>query len=154
MAGFQSLGWGNARQSRATLDETVRDPMRYTLGEAAKATGKSKTTVQRAIAKGKISAEKLGNGYSIDPSELHRVFPMQRNDTVSRNTKVDPLRPDETPDSVSVLRVRIEALETLLSREQEVTSDLREDRDKWRQQATALLEDHRPKGFFKRLLGG
>jgi excisionase family DNA binding protein len=128
--------------------------MRYTLGEAAKATGKSKTTVQRAIAKGKISAEKLGNGYSIDPSELHRVFPMQRNDTVSRNTKVDPLRPDETPDSVSVLRVRIEALETLLSREQEVTSDLREDRDKWRQQATALLEDHRPKGFFKRLLGG
>ena len=135
--------------------------MRYTLGEAAKATGKSKTTVQRAIAKGKISAEKLGNGYSIDPSELHRVFPMQKNDTVSRDTKVDPLRPYETPDSVSVLRVRIEALETLLSREQEVTSDLREDRRRVaavavgrRQQATALLEDHRPKGFFKKLLGG
>ena len=72
---------------------------------------------------------------------------MQKNDTVSRDTKVDPLRPYETPDSVSVLRVHIEALE-------EVTSDLREDRDKWRQQATALLEDHRPKGFFKRLLGG
>jgi predicted flap endonuclease-1-like 5' DNA nuclease len=26
-------------------------------------------------------------------------------------------------------------------------------RDNWRQQATALLEDNRPKGFFKRLLG-
>jgi excisionase family DNA binding protein len=127
--------------------------MRYTLGEAAKATGKSKTTVQRAIAKGKISAEKRGNVYSIDPSELHRVFPMQKDDTVSWDIDVDTSRPRETPDSASVLRIRIESLEALLSREKEVTSDLREDRDKWRQQATALLGDHRPKGFFKRLLG-
>lgn len=127
--------------------------MRYTLGEAAKATGKSKTTVQRAIANGKISAEKLGIGYSIDPSELHRVFPMQKGDTVSRDTEVDTSRPHEAPDSASVLRVRIESLEALLRREQDVTSDLREDRDRWRHQATALLDDHRPKGFFKRLLG-
>jgi len=127
--------------------------MRYTLGEAAKATGKSKTTVQRAIAKGKISANKNGNGYSIDPSELHRVFPMQQVDTISRNTDMDTLRLNETHSSTSVLRVRIEALESLLSREQEVVSDLREDRDKWRQQATTLLADHRTKGFFKRLLG-
>lgn len=127
--------------------------MRYTLGEAAKATGKSKTTVQRAIAKGKISAEKNGSGYSIDPSELHRVFPLQRVDTVSRDPDVNTSRPLETIDNTSILRVRIEALEALLSREQEVTSDLREDRDKWRQQATALLVDQRPKGFFSRLLG-
>jgi excisionase family DNA binding protein len=127
--------------------------MRYTLGEAAKATGKSKTTVQRAIAKGKISAEKNGGGYSIDPSELHRVFPLQRVDTVSRDPDVNTSRPLETIDNTSILRVRIEALEALLSREQEVTSDLREDRDKWRQQATALLVDQRPKGFFSRLLG-
>lgn len=31
--------------------------------------------------------------------------------------------------------------------------DLREDRDRWRQQATALLEDKRPKGFWARLRG-
>jgi len=127
--------------------------MRYTLGEAARATGKSKTTVQRAISKGKISADKNGNGYSIDPSELHRVFPLQRVDTVSRDPDVNTSRPLEALDNTSVLRVRIEALEALLSREQEVISDLREDRDKWRQQATALLVDHRPKGFFKRLIG-
>lgn len=125
--------------------------MRYTLGEAAKATGKSKTTVQRAIAKGKVSAERQGNGYSIDPAELHRVFPMQKDDTVSLNVELDTSRLLEYPNNASVLHVRIEALEALLSREQEVTSDLREDRDKWRQQATALLGDHRPKGFFKRL---
>ena len=41
----------------------------------------------------------------------------------------------------------------LTSPAEAVISDLREDRDKWRQQATALLEDKRPKGFFKRLLG-
>ena len=66
--------------------------MKYSLSEAAKATGKNKTTIQRAIKSGKISASK-GNGgsYEIDPSELHRVFPptvaqrdaqhMQSNDT-------------------------------------------------------------------------
>ncbi|WP_214645165.1 helix-turn-helix domain-containing protein, partial [Tritonibacter aquimaris] len=49
--------------------------MNYTLGQAAKATGKSKTTIQRAIAKGLISAKKNASGvYQIDPSELHRVF--------------------------------------------------------------------------------
>ena len=32
--------------------------MSYTLGTAAKATGKSKTTIQRAIRAGKVSAEK------------------------------------------------------------------------------------------------
>jgi hypothetical protein len=48
----------------------------YTLGEAAKATGNSKTTVQREITKDSISASKGKEGrYSIDASELHRVFP-------------------------------------------------------------------------------
>ena len=66
----------------------MRDPKRYTLGTAAKATGKSKTTIQRAIAKGQISADRLaGGGYSIDPSELHRVFPMAGNVMVSGDLK-------------------------------------------------------------------
>jgi hypothetical protein len=51
----------------------------------------------------------------------------------------------------------LEILEAERERErallQETIADLREDRDKWRQQATALLEDNRPKGFFNRLLG-
>ena len=57
----------------------------------------------------------------------------------------------------ATLRFCLETLEAERERErallQETIADLREDRDKWRQQATALLEDHRPKGFFKRLLG-
>lgn len=110
--------------------------MSYTLGMAAKATGKSKTTIQRAIAKGTLSAQKGINGrYSIDPSELHRVFPMVPTDTVAQGSQVDTSRPPyETP-----LEVRVKALETMLEREREALSELRSDRDAWKQQATALL---------------
>lgn len=110
--------------------------MSYTLGTAAKATGKSKTTIQRAIAKGTISAHKEKNGrYSIDPSELHRVFPMVSTDTVAQPSQVDTSRPpDETP-----LQVKVEALEAMLEREREALTEMRTDRDAWKQQASALL---------------
>ena len=116
----------------------MRDPKRYTLGTAAKATGKSKTTIQRAISKGKISAQKDQDGsYSIDPSELHRVFPRVTDETVSSDSNLDTSRPhDETPE----LRAKIEALEAMLVREREALDEVREDRDAWKQQATALLE--------------
>jgi predicted site-specific integrase-resolvase len=110
--------------------------MNYTLGTAAKATGKSKTTIQRSIGKGLISASKEKNGrYSIDPSELHRIFPMVNTDTVARPSQVDTLRP---PDETS-LQVKVGALEAMLEREREALTEMRSDRDAWKQQATALL---------------
>lgn len=134
----------------------MRNAMQYTLGEAAKATGKSKTTLHRAIKSGKISAtKKENNSYSIDPSELHRVFPivtlehapeqLQRNDSEHQGG---------TPE---ILRLQLETAEKERERErqlmQETIADLREDRDRWRQQATSLLEDKRPqKSFLQRLL--
>lgn len=110
--------------------------MSYTLGAAAKATGKSKTTIQRAISRGAISARKEKNGrYSIDPSELHRVFPMVSTDTVAQPSQVDTSRPPvETP-----LQVKVDALEAMLEREREALTEMRSDRDAWKQQATALL---------------
>lgn len=130
--------------------------MSYTLGEAAKAVGKSKTTLHRAIKSGKISASKADDGsYIIEPSELHRLFPR-----VSTGTPDEPLPSNDTEQSgndLGTLRIKLEMQEKERERErallQETIADLREDRDKWRQQATALLEDKRPKGFFKRLLG-
>ena len=130
--------------------------MKYTLGEAAKATGKSKTTLHRAIKSGKISATRQDdNSYSIDPSELHRVFPpatlehapeqLRRNDT------------EQQGGATETLRLQLETTEKERERErqlmQETIADLREDRDRWRQQATSLLEDKRPKGFLGRLFG-
>lgn len=130
--------------------------MSYTLGDAAKAVGKSKTTLHRAIKSGRISATKSDDGsYSIDPSELHRVFP-----PVTQVTPSEALPRNVTEhqsNTLETLRIQLEAQKKERERErellQETIADLREDRDKWRQQATALLEDHRPTGFFKRLFG-
>lgn len=110
--------------------------MSYTLGTAAKATGKSKTTIQRAIAKGRISAIKNDSGrYIIEPSELHRVFPAVSHAPVAHQSQNDTARPPtETP-----LQVKVEALETMLEREREALAEMRGDRDAWKQQATALL---------------
>jgi hypothetical protein len=110
--------------------------MSYTLGQAAKATGKSKTTIQRAVAKGRISAKKDTSGaYQIDPSELHRVFP-PISETVPQPSQSNTTRPqDDTP----VLQVKIDALEEMLAREREALDEMRTDRDAWKQQATALL---------------
>lgn len=120
--------------------------MSYTLGDAAKATGKSKTTLHRAIKSGRISASKAEDGsYSIDPAELHRVFP-----AVMIGTSPSPfLRNDEEQlsNTLAVLRTQLEIQEKERDRErtllQETIADLREDRDKWRQQATSLLADQR-----------
>ena len=59
----------------------------YTIGQAAKATGKSRSTISAYIKKGAISAQKNANGsYSIDPAELQRVFPPG----VSKNGSSEP----------------------------------------------------------------
>lgn len=111
--------------------------MKYTAGQAAKAVGVSTATITRALKNGRISGIKGDNGtWSIDPAELHRVFPRVTTDTVTRNPKLDTsIPPDETPQ----LRAKIEALEALLERERAALEETRTDRDAWRQQATALL---------------
>jgi hypothetical protein len=127
--------------------------MVYTLGEAAKATGKSKATISKAIKSGRISAKKDETGtFNIDPSELHRVYPP----TVSSKQNETPVNfsiKTENDGTIRELQARLEAAHERLSDRDGVISDLREDRDKWRQQATTLLADQRPKGFLKRLLG-
>lgn len=106
------------------------------LSQAAKLTSKSKSTINRAIKTGKLSAVRHEDGsYSIDPAELSRVFDMEP----LAGTK----RSDAEPDGNRLFE-RIEALETMLRREREFSADLKEDRDRWRQQATALLTDQRP----------
>jgi excisionase family DNA binding protein len=130
--------------------------MSYTLNEAAKATGKSKTTIHRALKSGKISAVKLDNGaYAIEPAELHRVFP-----TVPTERPEERSGRNETEhptENLATLHIQLETIEKERERErqqlQETIADLRQDRDKWRQQATALLEDKRPKSLWARLKG-
>lgn len=118
--------------------------MMYTLGTAAKATGKAKSTILRAIKSGTISARKAPDGsYEIDPSELHRVF----QSTVPQNTSSNDLQPLE--EASLTLRLRLEILEAERERErdqmQATINDLRKRLDSSEGRVTALLADHRPK---------
>ena len=123
----------------------------YTLGAAAKATGKSKATISKALKSGRISGRKDDDGvFHIDPSELHRVYP-----SISQSER------EETPESepenthtntlVRELETRLEAAQQRLNDKNEVIDDLREDRDRWRQQATSLLEDKRSRTILQKL---
>lgn len=127
--------------------------MVYTLGEAAKATGKSKATISKAIKSGRVSAHKDDSGtFHIDPSELHRVYPPAVS-SEQQETRVNTIARTDSDGTIRELQARLEAARERLSDKEAVIADLREDRDRWRQQATALLADQRPKSWFGKLLG-
>ncbi len=126
----------------------MRYPMFYTLGTASKATGKSKPTIQRAIQSGKISATRNADGsYLIDPSELHRVYPL----VTGYSNETSNVKQSVTPEIGGVLRGEIERLQEERERErkqlQETIADLRhrlDDEAAERRKLTALLT-HQPK---------
>jgi chromosome segregation ATPase len=112
--------------------------MKYTLGTAAKATGKAKSTILRAIKSGTISAQKSHDGsYEIEPSELHRVFePNSAQQPSSNDTQ-------SHEEQSATLRSRLEILEAERQRErdqmQATIDDLRGRLDRSEDRITALL---------------
>lgn len=128
--------------------------MKYTLGTAAKATGKSKSTIHRAIKSGLISAARFDDGsYEIDPAELHRVFSL-----VVRNGSVElGVRQSETPKNpveTGLLKQENDFLKQQLEREREFSRELsrRLDEEAEERRKTAeevrrltLLLTHQPK---------
>lgn len=139
--------------------------MSYTLGEAAKATGKSKPTIQRAIKSGKITAIKKDDGsYSIEPSELHRVYPVKQ----SNSNDSQLMKQSVTPNINTGLQVELDAMRKELEsftqerdRERELMEqqiELYRERlaraDKDKDQLTALLTDQshekKKRGFWSR----
>ncbi|WP_310622445.1 MerR family transcriptional regulator [Flexibacterium corallicola] len=129
------------------------------LGQAAKEAGIAKSTLSRAIKEGKVSAEKLQNGsYKIDPAELFRAFPAKQSEPVAQPTIGPFATPENTVNllienkvmqrELDVLRERLAEKDQQLQEQRLMSEtaldDARTDRDHWRQQATALLEDKRP----------
>lgn len=112
--------------------------MKYTAGQAAKATGLSTATITRALKSGKISGEKDINGaWSIEPSELHRVFPPIATQGASSSRLQDHAiqnATSETPEN----HYQITALEREVRLLKETLEDLKGDRDKWRDMAERL----------------
>lgn len=110
--------------------------MELSLSQAAKAAGKSKSTINRAIKSGKLSATRHDDGsYSIDASELSRAFQIGTHAVSSWISSALPVEPSGT----AMLEAENAALRAALDREREIASDLMADRDAWKQQATALL---------------
>lgn len=138
--------------------------MKYSLSKAAEATGKNKTTIQRAIKNGKISAIKGEIGsYEIDPAELHRVFPPtvaqhpQSNDT--QQGKSPPINSTlarilELEKELAVAREHANGLEAQKDQMTDTINDLRKRLDSSEGRVTALLMDNRSKsGLLSRLFG-
>src|SRR4051794_438572 len=101
---------------------TGRPAVTYSVAQAAKAIGKSKHTVLRGIAAGKISAtrDEATGAYRIEPSELHRVF------APATRAVHEPVQnvSDETIRA-AVLQAQLEAERTMVATLERVNEDLR-----------------------------
>ncbi len=106
---------------------------------AAVLTGKSKSTVQRAMNSGKLSFELDQNGRrTIDVSELERVFGIKQ--------KEQPAEKIETPPQSAVqafekekMAIEIKMLKQQVDTANEIIDDLKDQRDKWERQASQVL---------------
>ena len=115
--------------------------MPYTLGEAANAAGKAKSTIFKACKDGVISFSRDERGrFLIEPAELHRVFPPASAERSSEPPTEQPRTNEETLKTAierDFLKREVEQLRTLLE-------DMKSERDEWRRQAQTLaLTDQR-----------
>ena len=135
--------------------------MDLTLSAAAKALGKSKSTLSRAIKRGQVSAHQDENGvYHIDAAELARVYDWNGSDAPHRSVTQPLDAPLERPSEetrVAVLEERVEKLQALLDREREATAELRQVLAllplQTKVEAPTLAPEPKPRGFLTRLLG-
>jgi excisionase family DNA binding protein len=123
----------------------------FSLAQAARATGKSKPTIARAIKAGRLSSTRgEGGGYLIDPSELARVFPLT-GDMTGTMKQVVPHNgagtyPETSPGEVEGLRL-------LLAEREGTIRDLRTRLDaeaEERRRLIAILTDDRRRSWWRR----
>jgi len=108
----------------------------YTLAQAAETTGKSRSTILRAIQSGRISAarDELTQGWLIEPAELHRLYPVASDEA------------SDAPRTSNATR-EVELLREMLAHKDDVINDLRHRLDaeaEERRKLTAILTDQRP----------
>jgi excisionase family DNA binding protein len=116
----------------------------YTVGQAARLTGKSKPTITRAIKSGALSATRNDDGsYSIDAAELSRVFQLSADNSVTlASDTIRNVTRSETSDAPATLQRENELLREMLVERDGVIADLRtrldEERTDRRQTADRL----------------
>jgi len=113
----------------------------FSLQQAARAAGKSKPTLLRAIKAGKLSASRHEDGsYSIDPAELARVYPLTgdiaglvKRSVAGNGAGTDPaISPGE-----------VDGLQLLLAEREETIRDLRQRLDREAEERRAMAEERR-----------
>jgi hypothetical protein len=138
-----------------------------TAKQAADETGKSKATILKAIKTGRLSGSKDDKGeWQIDPAELFRVYQHAPTDSQS-SAPAHTTEHGGLSVELAAVRDKLATLEHERQRErgqlESQIDDIKQDRDFWRQQATALLTDQRKpepepprkglRGFLHRLTG-
>ena len=131
--------------------------MSYTLGEAAIACGKSKSTLSKAIKSGKISAFKNDHGaFEIEPSELFRLYPPTPPPIEQSTIETVGVEQKETSENTNNIEMLEAKLQMANERIDELKSDkekLEIDKEQWRQQATNLLAAPDRRGLLQRIFG-
>ncbi len=113
---------------------------------AAELTGRSKSTVQRAMNSGKLSFEIDANGRRlIDASELDRVFGLMPQGgagsapSAQETTSQSELQRAADMLEIERLKMRVRGLEEQLELTREQLEDMRGQRDLWQKQSQQIL---------------
>ena len=149
----------------------MKNPMELSLSQAAAQTGRSKSTINRAIKTGKISAIRHEDGtYSIQPSELFRVYPPEPSQSGPVTHRATPTEPQQEPTlqalqdalqdalrRADVMGERAAQLASQQERDQATIDDLRRRLDKAEDRIIALAAPSDAattrSTFFERLFG-
>lgn len=110
---------------------------------ATELTGKSKSTIQRAMKAGKLSYEMDGNRKLIDVSELERVYGMVNTGSAA-NTNAEPSYEAELQKArhaleIDRLELKVKMLEDQLDSANSQIDDMKTQRDSWQKQAQQVL---------------
>lgn len=140
---------------------------KFNISEAARVTGKGRSTIHRYIKSGELSCGSNGNGIKfIDAAELIRVFGELKNpDTSPETSRIEPEKQRGTSETVSGLRQKSETLEQQVKELRKDKEDLKQDKELYRQENERLLgiveqqtrllpsanESPKRKRFFQRL---
>jgi len=118
----------------------------YTIGQAAEATGKAKSTIKKSIDNNEMSVfEKTSRGFKIEASELDRVFPFLNDERTKNAHKAQTETPIKTIEN-SVLQAKLEAAQQRYEDAEKTIEDYRErlsKSDDERTRLTTLLTDKR-----------
>jgi hypothetical protein len=121
------------------------------LSEAARLTGKPRSTIHRAMKDGRLSfAIGPGGARLIDPAELERVYTIKSQRNGATDAPAVPSNTLQQPFLVAQLeaeRAKAAGLEALVAAHESTIGDLRGRLDRSeeeRRQAQALLTDQRP----------